>query len=113
MNPAKKRQQLQNRIRQEKHRKIDLGGAGSEILAHELKAAIVLFFSILDEKQRRLYAGLESLKFGYGGDKKIADLLGVDPHTVANGRREILNQDIQVEKVRNVGGGRHSVKKNT
>ena len=38
-----------------------------ELLAHELKAAVIIFFSLLDEKQRRLYAGLESLKQGYGG----------------------------------------------
>ena len=30
------------------------------ILPDELRAAIVLFFSLLDEKQRRLYAGLEA-----------------------------------------------------
>ena len=47
----------------------------SEIDRHsnELKAAIILFFSLLDEKQRRLYAGLESVKIGHGGDKKIAE----------------------------------------
>ncbi len=36
------------------------------ILPQELRAAIVLFWSLLDEKQRRLYAGLESLKTGHG-----------------------------------------------
>jgi hypothetical protein len=30
----------------------------------ELQAAIVLFYSLLDEQQRRLYAGLESLEWG-------------------------------------------------
>ena len=34
----------------------------------QLRAAIVLFASLLDERQRRLYAGLESLKCGWGGD---------------------------------------------
>ena len=36
------------------------------MVSDELKAAIVLFSSMLDERQRRLYAGLESLKLGYG-----------------------------------------------
>jgi hypothetical protein len=36
------------------------------VLAHELKAAIILFFSLLDERQRRFFAGLESLKIGLG-----------------------------------------------
>ena len=35
--------------------------------------------SLLDEKQRRLYAGPESLKLGYGGDRKVAEFLGMDP----------------------------------
>jgi len=38
-------------------------GAGSE----ELKAAIILFYSLLDEQQRRLYAGLEAHKVGQRG----------------------------------------------
>ena len=49
-----------------------------DVLPDELKASIVLFFSLLDEQQRRLYAGLESLKMGHGGDQAIADLLGLD-----------------------------------
>jgi hypothetical protein len=84
----------------------------SEILPDELKAAIVLFFSVLNEKQRRLYAGLESFKWGHGGDRKIAELLGLDVGTVAKGRRDLLSQDVERERVRKVGAGRRSVKKN-
>ncbi len=84
-----------------------------EILHHELKAAIILFFSLLDEKQRRLYAGLESLMCGYGGDRKVADLLGLNEHTIAKGRKEILQRDLEVERTRRVGGGRNSLEKNT
>ena len=46
----------------------------------ELKAAVILFFSLLDEKQRRLYAGLEAVRIGHGGDRRVAELLGVDVH---------------------------------
>lgn len=53
----------------------------------ELKATIVLFLGLLDEKQRRLFAGLESLKIGPGGDLLVAETLGLDPATVARGRR--------------------------
>jgi len=77
----------------------------------ELKAAIVLLFSLLDEKQRRLYAGLESLKFGHGGDQKIAELLGIEVSTVARGRRQLLERDVEVDRVRKVGGGRKPVEK--
>jgi hypothetical protein len=82
-----------------------------EVLSHELGAAIVLFFCLLDERQRRLYAGLESQKFGHGGDRKIADLLGLDVHTVARGRRELFSGDVDSERVRRKGGGRKAVEK--
>ena len=84
---------------------------GREILHHELKAAIILFFSLLNEKQRRLYAGLESLMCGYGGDSKVADLLGLDEHTIAKGRKEVLQRDMEIERTRRSGGGRKSLKK--
>jgi hypothetical protein len=77
----------------------------------ELKAAIVLFFSLLDERQRRLYAGLESIKLGHGGDRRIAAALGLDPGTVATGRQQLLTQDVERERVRRQGGGRPPVEK--
>lgn len=80
-------------------------------VSDEIKAAIILFVSLLDEKQRRLFAGLESLQFGHGGDSWIADLLRLDPHTVAKGRRQILERDILLEGVRTEGAGRPGVKK--
>lgn len=82
-----------------------------EVLADEVKAAIIIFFSMLDEKLRRLYAGLEALKWGHGGNRRIADLLGLDEKTVARGRRELLEQEIVAERVRRPGGGRPPVKK--
>ncbi len=77
----------------------------------ELKAAIVLFFCLLDEQQRRLFAGLESLKWGYGGDRKVARLLGLDEQTVARGRRQLRDQDVELDRTRKAGGGRKSVEK--
>jgi hypothetical protein len=58
-----------------------------DVATAEAKALLVLFCSMLNERQRRLYAGLESLKLGHGGDVHIASLLGMDPHTVAKGAR--------------------------
>jgi hypothetical protein len=77
----------------------------------ELKAAMILFFSLLDEQQRRLYAGLEAHKFGYGGDRKIAEFLGIDVHTVARGRRELFGEQVHRERVRKEGGGRKPAEK--
>lgn len=83
----------------------------NEALSQELNAAIILFFSLLDERQRRLYAGLESQKLGYGGDRKIADLFGLDVHTVARGRRELFGDRVERGGVRKKGGGRKAVEK--
>jgi len=86
-------------------------GPGLRVLPDELKAAIVLFYSLLDERQRRLYAGLEAMKVGHGGDAQVAELLGIDPGTVARGRRELLAGDVEPGRVRQKGGGRPSAKK--
>ena len=86
-------------------------GGGVRVLPDELKAAIVLFHSLLDERQRRLYAGLEALKIGHGGDAQIAELLGMDPGTVARGRRELLAREVDLERVRRAGGGRKPAEK--
>jgi hypothetical protein len=77
----------------------------------ELQAAIVLFYSLLDEQQRRLYAGLESLEWGHGGDQRMAQLLGLDVNTVARGRAELSSGQVLHERVRRVGGGRPRVEK--
>lgn len=79
--------------------------------ADEAKAAIILFLSILDEKQRRLFAGLESLRLGRGSDQRIADWTGLDVHTVARGRRELLVGDLRPGRVRRPGAGRRAVEK--
>jgi len=82
-----------------------------EILMNELNAALIIFFSTLNEKQRRFYAGFESLKIGYGGDKQIAELLNIDRRTVAKGRIELLNGEVNLDAIREVGGGRKPIKK--
>jgi len=84
----------------------------TDSIPEELRAAIILFYSLLDEKQRRLYAGLEALKTGRGGDARIAALLNLNTGTVAKGRRELLAQDaIEADRVRRTGAGRKPVEK--
>lgn len=104
--PAVRRRQLA--VRAASARTLPAGGGPG---ADELKATIVLFFALLDEKQRRLYAGLESLKHGQGGDQRIADLLGLDPATVRRGRRELVAEDFDKDRVRKQGGGRKRLEK--
>jgi hypothetical protein len=77
----------------------------------EAKAAVILFMSLLDEQQRRLFAGLESLRHGRGGDRSVAQATGLDPHTIAKGRRELLARDVLVDRRRRPGAGRKAVEK--
>ena len=79
--------------------------------ARGVTGRLVLFASLLDERQRRLFAGLEALKCGWGGDRRIARLLGIDPSTVAAGRRQLVERDVEVDRVRRAGGGRTPTEK--
>lgn len=109
VNPVLRERQLLARRLLEVEPQLASGMAGGEVVSDELKAAIVLFFSMLDEKQRRLYAVLESLKLGYGGDRKLAEFMGLDPHTVDKGRHELLEHNFEAVRIRKAGGGRKRV----
>ena len=85
--------------------------ANADLAEDEAKAVVLLFLSTLNERQRRLYAGLESLKLGYGGDSYIADLFGMDPHTVARGRGDLEKGNWESSRIRAQGAGRSSVEK--
>jgi hypothetical protein len=103
--------QCSDRSRQEATGDLTLEPMGSEFLFEEGKTLVELFVSLLDEKQRRLYAGLESSKLGRGGDRKVARLFGLDVHTVAKGRKELWSGQIKAERVRRSGGGRKLLEK--
>lgn len=90
---------------------LDLRHIAPGVLLNEVKASIILFYSILNEKQRRLYAGLESLKLGSGGDQVISDLLGLNLKTVSKGRKELSGSSIDIDTIRSPGGGRKKKKK--
>ena len=47
-------------------------------------------FEVLDERQRRLYAGLESLR-----PSSVADRLGMARTTVIEGRRQLLSGELE------------------
>lgn len=87
--------------------------AAPQDFSDEVKAAIVIFVSMLDEQQRRFFAGLEALKLGHGGDLRVAELLRMHPQTVAKGRRELIEHDVLIDRTRKTGAGRKQVKKNT
>jgi len=77
----------------------------------DLQAAKALFFGLLDEQQRRLFAGLESLNRGHGGQQHAAQMFGLDVDTVARGQQELLGAQVLRGRVRQKGGGRPAVEK--
>lgn len=110
--PESRARRRQVSMRETREIEADLGTlVGPSVEPDEFKAAIILFFGLLDEKQRRLYAGLESLKIGHGGDHKMSELLGLDVGTIARGRQQLLARDIELDRVRRIGAGRKSVEK--
>ena len=66
------------------------------------------YYQSLSEKDRRRFAALEAVKLGHGGTRSIAKVLGCDPQTVKEGRRELqpLPDDPAGSRVRKPGGGR-------
>ena len=108
---ATRKEQLATREVQQQERSIQRGRLDKDLTPDELRALIILFFSLLDEQTRRLYAGIESLKWGENGDSKVAEFLEIDVKTVARGRKQLLDQDIDRDRVRKPGGGRIAVEK--
>ena len=79
--------------------------------AAELQQALRTFLATLNEKQRRLYAGFEAMKFGHGGDSFVARQTGLNVKTVARGRRELVSRKITRDRIREVGGGAKALEK--
>ncbi len=76
-------------------------------------AATATLFGVLDERQRRLFAGLESLRCGHGGDRAAAASLGLSAETVGAGRRQLLAGGLDPTRIRRPGGGRKRAEKKT
>ena len=78
---------------------------------NNLDAQMKLFVSTLNEKQKRLFAGLEANRIGHGGQKVVAERLEMDPQTVRRGQRELEQANIIPDVIRQPGGGRKRVEK--
>ncbi len=106
-----------DRSRQQLRRRQAVSGtpapaADSQDPAAQLATARARFLDVLDERTRRLYAGLQSLQFGRGGDRRVAQSLGLHPSTVRRGRLQLLSGDsLDPGRVRRPGGGRKTLEK--
>ena len=70
-----------------------------------------LLLSRMDEQQRRWYVALESMRIGFGGDKRLQQITGMHVETIRRGREELQNdlRDRPTDRVRLEGGGRPPV----
>ena len=81
-----------------------------DVYPPEVEERMRRFYHSLNEKERRLFAGLEALRIGHGGRNYIAEVLGCSRNTVSKGACEMSNlPQKQVEQfIRQPGGGRKS-----
>lgn len=65
-----------------------------------------VFYNQLDERNKRLYAGLEANIVGYYGVQAVSQVLNVHAHTIRRGQKELLSMpSIAPTRIRKVGGG--------
>src|SRR3989442_11727377 len=85
---------------------IAVAASALQIAPDELGAAILLFYSLLDEQQRRVYPRAGALPPGAWGRAAPGPVFGGDTHTRAPRRQQIIDQNNAAGRVRRSGGGR-------
>jgi hypothetical protein len=93
----------------------DLCQQGVDHPERDLHRQTIALFSRLDENQRRWFVAHEAQRLGYGGDRLMAQITGMDEKTIRRGHNELaaLLLDQPVTTVRAAGGGRPPVEKKT
>jgi hypothetical protein len=73
----------------------------------EIEQHMKMLYDMLSEKDRRMYAAIETQKLPRGGLTYIADLFGCDPKTIRRGLQELQTPEtLPQTRVRRTGGGR-------
>ncbi len=72
------------------------------------------FVDQLDEKQRRLFLGLEAVRLGHGGRKRIVEEFATSFGVVSQGEEQLRDPELlpDNQRVRHTGGGRRRVEDN-
>jgi hypothetical protein len=74
--------------------------------------AINRVMASLNEKSRRLFAGLMAIQHGRGGIEHVVEITGLSRNTVRRGQRELRDGDGNLAgRVRRPGGGRQCLEK--
>jgi DNA-binding phage protein len=79
-------------------------------IAHDHQA-INRVVTLLDERRRRLFAGLLARQAGHGGVVRVARITGLSRTTILRGLRELDRPANASERVRRPGGGRPRLEK--
>ncbi|WP_339383850.1 hypothetical protein [Fortiea sp. LEGE XX443] len=75
----------------------------------EIEQQMQRLYSSLNEKDRRRYAAIESIKLGWGGMSYVSNLFGCDYYTLRLGMEELDNETaMSMSGIRRQGGGRKS-----
>lgn len=65
------------------------------------------YYQMLDERQKRLYLGMEAKALGRSGVRVISERFGVDPKTVRQGKKDFEQPvPLKPKQIRSGGGGR-------
>lgn len=65
------------------------------------------FYNQLDERNKRLYAGIEASRIGYYGVSEVSTLLNIHAHTVRQGKQDLLRMPSSPpSRIRKTGGGK-------
>ena len=73
----------------------------------DIEKYTALFYNNLSEKDKRLFAGLESMRIGYYGVSVVSKRLNIHKHTIRTGKKELMSEKLTpFLKVRKKGGGR-------
>jgi len=82
----------------------------SNIYAENIEILMKQHYDSLNEKDKRRYAAIESLKIEYYGDKYISKILDINIQTIRRGKQELTEGSTVPEKrIRATGGGRHKI----
>jgi hypothetical protein len=74
--------------------------------------AINRVVAMLDERQRRLFAGLLAMRRGHGGILRLAEITGLSRTTIRRGIAELRRGvGLTTRRLRKAGGGRKRVEK--
>ncbi len=75
-----------------------------------IEAIMKSHYDSLNEKDKRRYAAVETMKLGWGGKTYISEILNISPKTISVGIKE-LNEGPETppDRIRKEGGGRKKI----